>query len=39
MRRAKDYAERAKRLLPEQADSEILMLLAELADFSALRSF
>jgi len=39
MRRAKDYAERAKRLLPAQADSEIRMLLAELADFSAHRPF
>jgi len=39
MCRAKDYAERAKRLLPAQADSEIRTLLAELADFSAHRPF
>jgi len=39
MERAKDYAERAKRLLPQQADDEIRQLLADLADFSAHRPY
>jgi len=39
MRRAKDYAERAKLLLPEHADGEIRDLLADLADFSAHRPY
>jgi len=39
MARAKDYAERAKQLLPVHADSEIRQLLADLADFSAHRPF
>ncbi len=39
MVRAKDYAERAKQLLPVHADSEIRQLLADLADFSAHRPF
>jgi len=39
MARAKDYAERAKQLLPAHADSEIRQLLADLADFSAHRPF
>jgi len=39
MARAKDYAERAKRLLPKEADDEIRQLLADLADFSAHRPY
>ncbi|MFQ5519069.1 MAG: polyprenyl synthetase family protein, partial [Mariprofundus sp.] len=39
MARAKDYAERAKTLLPQHADSKIRNLLAELADFSAHRPY
>lgn len=39
MGRAKDYAERAKRLLPEATDPEIGALLAQLADFSAHRPY
>jgi len=39
MGRAKEYAERAKRLLPQQADDEIRTLLADLADFSAHRPY
>jgi len=39
MARARDYAERAKRLLPEHADDEIRGLLADLADFSAHRPY
>ncbi|MDQ6996133.1 MAG: polyprenyl synthetase family protein [Mariprofundus sp.] len=39
MRRAKDYAERAKSVLPSHADDEIRQLLAELADFSAHRPY
>ncbi|RLL54398.1 polyprenyl synthetase family protein [Mariprofundus sp. EBB-1] len=39
MDRAKDYAERAKRLLPETAEVEVRKLLAELADFSAHRPY
>ncbi len=39
MHRAKDYAERAKLLLPEHADGEIRDLLADLADFSAHRPY
>ena len=39
MQRARDYAERAKRLLPEQADPEVRSLLADLADFSAHRPY
>ncbi len=39
MRRAKDYAERAKALLPESGDAEIMQLLRDLADFSAKRMY
>ena len=39
MQRAKDYAERAKALLPESGDAEILKLLKDLADFSAQRMY
>lgn len=39
MQRARDYAERAKSLLPADGDGEILALLAELADFSARRPY
>jgi len=39
MRRANDYAERAKRLLPEHADDEVRQLLADLAEFSAHRPY
>lgn len=39
MSRAKDYAERAKRVLPAHADGKIRQLLADLADFSARRPF
>lgn len=39
MARARDYAERAKALLPDHADPEIKSLLAELADFSAHRPY
>jgi len=39
MKRAADYAERAKVALPDFGDSEIHQLLASLADFSARRPF
>jgi len=39
MGRAKDYADRAKRLLPDAADADICNLLSELADFSAHRPY
>ena len=39
MRRASEYAERAKNLLPAHADAEIRSLLADLADFSAHRPY
>ncbi|ATX82581.1 octaprenyl-diphosphate synthase [Mariprofundus ferrinatatus] len=39
MQRARDYAERAKLRLPENSNSEIRLLLGELADFSAHRPF
>ena len=39
MQRARDYAERAKRLLPAHADAEMRTLLAALADFSASRPY
>lgn len=39
MLRARDYAERAKRLLPEHTDVAIRTLLADLADFSAHRPY
>jgi len=39
MRRANDYAERAKSVLPAHADGEIRKLLADLADFSAHRPY
>jgi len=39
MARARDYAERAKAVLPAHADDEIRDLLAELADFSAHRPY
>jgi len=39
MQRARDYAARAKQQLPENTNSEIKSLLAELADFSAHRPF
>jgi len=39
MDRAKDYAQRAKGLLPETAEVEVRNLLAELADFSAHRPY
>jgi len=39
MGRAKDYAERAKALLPQDTDAEVRELLAELADFSAHRPY
>jgi len=38
MQRAKDYAERAKALLPDVQNTEIKALLCELANFSALRN-
>ena len=39
MSRAKDYAERAKHLLPADGATEIRQLLADLADFSAHRPY
>lgn len=39
MQCARDYAGRAKKLLPEHADPEMKGLLADLADFSAHRPF
>jgi len=39
MRRANDYAERAKSVLPTHANVEIRQLLADLADFSAHRPY
>ncbi len=39
MQRAADYAERAKKALPDHGVSEIRELLAELADFSARRPY
>jgi len=39
MRRASDYAGRARQLLPSAADAEVRQLLAELADFSAHRPY
>jgi len=39
MERAKDYAGRAKKLLHEYGDASIRDLLAQLADFSALRPY
>lgn len=39
MHRAKDYAERAKSVLPRHADDEVRQLLADLADFSAHRPY
>lgn len=39
MGRARDYAERAKRLLPADGDPEIRQLLADLAEFSAHRPY
>ncbi|HXH72344.1 MAG TPA: polyprenyl synthetase family protein [Mariprofundaceae bacterium] len=39
MARARDYAERAKHLLPVNGVAELRTLLAELADFSALRPY
>ncbi|WP_238701681.1 polyprenyl synthetase family protein [Mariprofundus erugo] len=39
MRRAQDYAERAKALLPAHAEPELRLLLAQLADFSAHRPY
>jgi octaprenyl-diphosphate synthase len=39
MRRASDYASRAKQRLPTDADAEVRQLLAELADFSAHRPY
>lgn len=39
MKRASDYAERAKAALPEFGDPEMRNLLAELADFSARRPY
>jgi len=39
MNRAQDYAERAKRLLPGDVDSDVRNLLADLADFSAHRPY
>jgi octaprenyl-diphosphate synthase len=39
MQRASDYAQRAKALLPESGDTEILKLLKDLADFSAQRMY
>jgi len=39
MSRAKDYAERAKTLLPDGDDANVRKLLAELADFSAHRPY
>ena len=39
MRRASEYAERAKQLLPAEADAEVCRLLADLADFSAHRPY
>jgi octaprenyl-diphosphate synthase len=39
MRQASNYANRAKQLLPINTDAKIRQLLAELADFSALRPY
>ena len=39
MDRAKEYAQRAKSLLPETAEVEVRNLLAELAEFSAHRPY
>jgi len=39
MKRAADYAERAKNVLPDFGDSDIHQLLASLADFSAKRPY
>ncbi len=39
MMRAQDYADRAKALLPQHGDPELLQLLADLADFSARRPY
>jgi hypothetical protein len=39
MKRAVDYAERAKAALPDFGDPDIYKLLAELADFSAKRPY
>ena len=39
MRRAGEYADRAKQLLPTHADPEVRALLADLADFSAHRPY
>ncbi len=39
MKRAQDYANRAKSLLPQHGDPELLQLLADLADFSARRPY
>jgi len=39
MQRAQDYAERAKALLPESGDTNVLGLLKDLADFSAQRMY
>ncbi len=39
MGRARDYAERAKKLLPQHGDTAIRDLLAEMADFSARRPY
>ena len=39
MRRASNYASRAKQLLPTNTDAKIRQLLAELADFSARRPY
>jgi octaprenyl-diphosphate synthase len=39
MRRASDYAGRAKQLLPTNTDDKVRQLLAELADFSARRPY
>ncbi len=36
---AREYAGRAKRALPDHGDARVLQLLAELADFSARRSY
>jgi len=39
MMRAQDYADRAKALLPQHGNPELLQLLADLADFSAHRPY
>lgn len=39
MKRAQDYANRAKALLPQHGDPTLLQLLADLADFSAHRPY